>query len=66
MCSNRDVRLTLIGDAIDRLAAEMTEAAESDPGLAASRIAAIWQMMADADPGLARRLRDYTEPGRDG
>ncbi|MBO0775169.1 MAG: hypothetical protein J2P34_02550 [Actinobacteria bacterium] len=66
MSSNTADRFALIGEAIDRLAAEAASAAGDEPLRVASRVAAIWAMMAELDPGLARRLRAYTDgdPGR--
>jgi hypothetical protein len=61
MCSNAAARLTLIGEAIDQLAAEAASTADGGPDRLAARLAAIWAMMAELDPGLARRLRGYTE-----
>ena len=60
MCSNEAARLTRIGEAIDRLAADAAQAADGEPDQAAARLAAIWDMLADLDPDLAQRRGGYT------
>jgi hypothetical protein len=78
MCSITDVRLALIGTAIDELA-EAARVAARDAGagvsdtmsqdamtqdVIAERVAGIWAMVADLDPALAHRLSQYTaQPG---
>jgi len=51
----------MIGEAIDEVAAAMSEGAASGAGLEdmAGRLARIWAMLAELDPALARRLRGY-------
>ena len=61
MCSNAAARLTRIGEAIDKLAAESASAGDDSPDRVAERLAAIWAMVAELDPGLARRVRGYTD-----
>jgi len=61
MCSTVEGRLAMIGEAIDEVAAAMSEGAASGAGLEdmAGRLARIWAMLAELDPALARRLRGY-------
>ncbi|MGP8000633.1 MAG: hypothetical protein ACLPKI_25435 [Streptosporangiaceae bacterium] len=60
MCSTPDPRLTLIGAAIDELAAEALAHGDKADTMAA-RLADVWAMVAALDPGLAQRLPGYTE-----
>ncbi len=60
MCSTPDLRLILIGTAIDELAeAAAAEAVDTLAG----RLAELWAMVAAIDPELARRLPGYTDSG---
>ena len=64
MCSTPDPRLTRIGEAIDELAEDATEAV--DPAAVdtlAGRLAELWAMVAAVDPELAQRLPGYTDSG---
>jgi hypothetical protein len=61
MCSMPDPRLTLIGTAIDELAAE---ARADGADAVAGRLAELWAMVAAMDPELAQRLPGYTEQAR--
>ena len=70
MCSTPSERLSRIGEAIDKLAADSRapDPAGPDPagpgpagvdGGIQDRLARIWAMVAELDPDLARRVTDY-------
>lgn len=62
MCSTTDARLSLLGRAIDELAAAARAGLEdAGPDGMAERLAGIWAMVAELDPGLAQRLPRYTD-----
>jgi hypothetical protein len=71
MCSTPSERLTRIGEAIDKLAADSRAPDHAGPDPAGTdsagadaciedRLARIWAMVAELDPELARRVTDYS------
>jgi hypothetical protein len=65
MCSTAEDRLSLIGKAIDEVAAVLSAGAPFGAELddLAGRLAHIWGMIAELDPALAGRLRNYAVDG---
>lgn len=61
VCSTRENRLALIGEAIDEVAAAVRAGASAGADMddLAERVAGIWAMVAEIDPGLALRLPGY-------
>jgi len=59
---------SIMGDAIDRIAAAIDQVASDARGVAdepelTARVAEIWLMMGALDPELSRRQQGYTAPG---
>jgi hypothetical protein len=61
MCSMREVRLAMIGEAIDDVATRARTGSGGDATMddLTGRLAGIWAMVTELDPGLASRLRGY-------
>ena len=61
MCSTREARIAIIGEAIDEVAAaaRACAAGHADVTDLADRLAGIWAMVAELDPALAARLGSY-------